>query len=752
MRALSGERVDRRTIFIGIAMAGIMGFSALGLSRCDNSPYRKGEAGLNTMYWYYVTPPSKLDPATAYYSHEGDVIDTIYEPPFDYHYLKRPYELVPLTAEAVPRASAFDAAGNLLAEDAPAEQVARVEYVIRIRPGIRYQPHPCFVRNADGSLRYGRLTGADLRGIESPNDFAEKSTRELTAEDYVYGVRRLADPRVPCPVQPTIARYVRGFDALGAAYARMIEDERARRRAAAGAAYDAVTDEKRDPIRIDYSAVPFEGFQSLDRYTIRVVLTRRYPQILYWMAMHFFAPVPPEAIEFYTQAPLIERQISLNTWPVGTGAYFLKEYEPNRVLVLERNPNFHEDYYPADGDPEDRAGGLLADAGKRTPLNDRVVMVLEKEPIPQWNKFLQGYYDTSVIAPEAFEKAVNLAGMGEASLSDDLRGRGITMKSSVVAGLYYVGFNMRDDLVGGTSLANRKLRQAVSIALDYNEFLDIFFNGQGLNAQGPLPPGIFGARAGEAGVNPVTDEWSPTRRKAVRRPLDVARKLLAEAGYPDGRRADGRPLLLYLDHSMGGEPSFASRFDWMRKRLGLIGIILQERGTELKRYREKMDQGAAMLFMQGWYADYPDPENFLFLFYGPNARCTSLGENSANYKNAEYDRLFERMEGMPNGPERQAVIDRMVSILREDAPACWGFHPLTYSLQQPWYRNSKPNLMSKNIMKYKRVDTAARVRLQREWNRPRIWPVLAVEAVFLVSLWPAIVAFRRREREEASGC
>ncbi|NIR95460.1 MAG: peptide ABC transporter substrate-binding protein, partial [Gammaproteobacteria bacterium] len=117
-----------------------------------------------------------------------------------------------------------------------------------------------------------------------------------------------------------------------------------------------------------------------------------------------------------------------------------------------------------------------------------------------------------------------------------------------------------------------------------------------------------------------------------------------------------------------------------------------------------MHKGTAQIFMWGWNADYPDPENFLFLLYGPNSRVEKNGENAAGYNNEEFDRLFNQMKSMSNGPERQQVLDRMVAIVRHEAPWLWGYHPVAYSLHHDWYSNAKPNLMANNSLKYKRIE------------------------------------------------
>ncbi len=153
--------------------------------------------------------------------------------------------------------------------------------------------------------------------------------------------------------------------------------------------------------------------------------------------------------------------------------------------------------------------------------------------------------------------------------------------------------------------------------------------------------------------------------------------------------------------------------------------------------------------MWGWNADYPDPENFLFLLYGPNGKVKHGGENGVNYSNPQFDALFDRMKNMSNGPERQQIIDEMLGMLRRDAPWAWGFHPKAFSLFHVWYSNVKPNLMANNTLKYKRVDPKLRSKLQREWNQPIFWPLWTfLLALFLIVL-PGVVVYRRHERSAA---
>jgi ABC-type transport system substrate-binding protein len=482
--------------------------------------------------------------------------------------------------------------------------------------------------------------------------------------------------------------------------------------------------------------------------TYRIKIKGKYPQLMYWLAMPFFAPIPWEAERFYSQKGLSQKNINLDWYPIGTGPYMLTENNPNRVMTLERNPNFHGERYPSEGMPGDAKGGFLDDAGKPLPFIDKVIFSRERESIPRWNKFLQGYYDASSIGSDSFDQAVQLTGQGEATVTEAMQEQGIRLETAVSASTNYMGFNMLDPVVGGVGKRGResarKLRQAISIAVDYEEYVSIFANGRGVPAQDPIPPGIFGHREGKEGINPLVYDWVNGRPQ--RKPIEAARKLLAEAGYPGGVDAKtGAPLVLYLDVTARGAEDKSS-LDWMRKQFHKLNIQLVVRSTDYNRFQDKIRKGNAQIFEWGWNADYPDPENFLFLLHGLQLKVGKEGENAANYFNAEYNRLFDQMKNMENGPERQHIIDKMVNILRQDAPWLWGYHPKDYGLYHAWYDNVKPNRLSNNNIKYFRIDTGLREQKRREWNKPVLWPVILGVMLLSAILIPAMLLYRRKER------
>ena len=696
------------------------------LSACGqswNDPYPAADAGKNILYTAFTERPKHLDPAQSYSEDELVFTGQIYEPPLQYHYLKRPYVLEPATVEQVPVPRYFDAAGRELAADAPAERIAESVYELKLQAGVRFQPHPAFVQAPDGRPLYLGKNAAE--GRQTLADFAQTASREVTADDYIYQIKRLAHPRLHSPIFGMMADKIVGLKELGASLAQ------AAKKAPAGE-------------WLDLDQYPLSGVEKVDQRTWRIRIKGKYPQFLYWLAMPFFAPVPREADRFYAQPGMAEKNLTLDWWPVGSGPYMLSENDPNRRMVLSRNPNFHAQHYPCDGEAADRAAGLLADCGKALPFIEQAVFTREKEAIPYWNKFLQGYYDASGISSDSFDQAVRVNVGGDVALSDEMQARGIRLLTTVKASIFYMGFNMLDPVVGGLSERSTRIRQAISIAIDQEEYISIFANGRGIAAQGALPPGIFGYENGEAGINRVVYDWIDGKPK--RKALDAAKKLLAEAGYPNGRDArTGEPLVVYLD-STGGSGGDKSYLDWLTRQLAGIDIQLVVRGTDYNRFQDKLRKGNVQLYSLGWNADYPDPENFFFLLDGNEGKVAHGGENASNYANPEFDRLFLRMKNMDNTPERLAIVRQMNHILQHDAPWVFGLHPKSYTLTHRWLKNRKPSEVGNNILKYQRIDAVDRMAARQAWNAPVVWPFVVGLVLLLSALLPALLAYRRRER------
>jgi len=713
-----------------------------------NAPYPAADSDLKVRYLPMNYEPRHLDPAFSYSTGEHVLLAQVYEPLFEYHYLKRPYVLQPLTCREIPEPQLFNKEGKALPPDTPPEEAARITYQFQIKKGIRYHPHPCFAKKANGEYAYHQLKEEDLDGVHTAKDFPLKDRREVVAADHVHQIKRLCLPNLtkPCPILSTLSKYIEGMDEYAKALQKDLKEIRSRREREQGAAYIQEADERENPILFDLDKHPLPGVELVDRYTFRIHLKKPYPQILYWMAMHFFAPLPPEASAFYTQALLIDRNITLDRCPVGTGPFYMDTYKPNRLVTFLRNPDYREAYYPTEGEPEDQDDGLLKAAGQQVPFLDKLVYFREREVVPTWIKFLQGYYDYSAINSSNFDQGVKFGGQLEAcEVGEALQGLGISLRTEKDLGVFYFGFNMLDPVFGGYSEKQQKLRQAIAIALDTEEYLQIFHNGRGAELYGPVPDGIFGYKGGPEGINPYVFDWDEKTQRPVRKSLDHARELLAEAGYPGGIGSDGKQLIVHYDNYQTGGVANA-HFRWFDSQFAKLNIAVVNRTTDGSTFVKKADEGKLQMLSWGWHLDYPDPENFLFLLYGPNSRAEHHGENTVNYRNAEYDRLFLEMLAMPNSPERQAIIDKMLAILHRDLPWFSMRQQANFTLKHKWVRNSKVNAVMK-CAKYIDIDEEERAAYRRVNNRPIRWPIYATAGLALIVVLPALRRRIKKERE-----
>jgi ABC-type oligopeptide transport system substrate-binding subunit len=652
----------------------------------------------------------------------------VYEPPMDYHFLKRPYELIPGALASAPQVTYLDA------QQRPVEEgdgsVAFTRYTLNFRDDLHYQPHPAFALDAQGRPQYLFATAEEGRRFRRIPDFPHTGDRPVHANDYAYAIKRLADPRIGSPMLGFMSQHIVGMKAFS----------------------QRIADVPREGwLNLDEFAM--EGLDVRDERTLEITINGRYPQFVFWLAMPFFAPIAPEVDRFYHNPGFAERNLTLDWWPVGSGPYMMVENDPNSAIVLERNPNYREDFFPTEGAPGDAEAGLLADAGKRIPFVDRAVFRLEKEGLSLWTKFLQGFYDRSgethshttgvfdqafVVRPEGLE------------MSSDLQARDITMSPDVKPGVYYYGFNMRDPVVGGYTEEKRKLRQALQIAFLTEEYLNVFYKGNGIAAHTPIPPGIPGHLTGEAGINPYVYDW--VDGEARRKSIDYARRLMAEAGYPNGRDArTGEPLKIFID--VQSQAISNTSMNWIDRVFSAIGVQVEFRPADFNRTREKLLTGNTQIFSHGWLADYPDPENFLFLLYGPESPlvCNCDGANNTNYASEEFDELFRRMRVLPPGAERDELVAQMVQLYRRDAVWLYAFFPKEIYLNNSWVFNNKRHGISKATLKYTRIDPQQRAKMQALWNQPVTWPLYASVILLAALALPGTIAYRRRQRATIRG-
>ena len=701
--------------------------SAVILSSCSdkplNSPYSNTEEGKNIFYSSFQERPKHLDPVKSYSSNEYAFIAQIYEPLFQYHYLKKPYELIPLTAEEMPKVNYLDKNFNITLDK---NNIYYSKYILKIKKGILYQNHPAFYKSKDNYI-YHTLSKNELKNINTLKDFENDSTRELIADDYIYQIKRLADSKNHSPISGVMKEYIYGFSEYNNKLNKIKLNSKSER----------VNFIKSNNIL---------GVQKIDRYTFSIVLNKQYPQFIYWLAMPFFSPMPWEADLFYSQKNLQKKNITLNWFPVGTGPFKLIENNPNLRMVLERNENFRGEVYPSINDKLNEKKLYSINKKKVVPFIDRAIYSLEKEQIPRWNKFLQGYYDNSGIASDNYDQAVSLNSSGDIALTKDLKDKGINLETTTTASTYYIGFNMLDSTVGGNSKKSILLRQAISIAVDYEEYISIFANGRGVVAHSPIPPGIFGYQDSKEYYNEAVFNYE--KKDIIKKNIEEAKKLLSKAGYSNGiNQETGKPLVLYFEATGAGADTYAF-LNWLRKQFKKINIQLVTRVTDYNRFQEKMINGTGQIFQWGWNADYPDPENFLFLLYSKNGKVKFGGENAANYNSKEFDKLFVKMKNMKNSKNREIIIKKMLKIIQYDSPWIWGYHPKSFSLSHKWVENVESNLMANNTLKYKKINNSTRQKDIKIWNKANfslLYILLFLIIIFITSIF---VMIRKKDKEK----
>ena len=650
---------------------------------CTNSPYPEADRDKKVLYSSFNEAPKTLDPAVAYTTAEHVITGNVYDTLLEYHYLKRPYQLIAGLAAAVPKP-----------EQLPD---GRQAFRFQIRTGVLFHADPCFALDPAG-----------------------RPTREVTAADFVFALTRIADPAVNSPVIGSFAQ-VLGFADFSK---RLVERRRTDKAFAALPPHEQYT-----------LAGGIEGVVARGSHELEIVLAEPNAQLLYWFAMPFTTPVAWEAVAFYDGKDGREH---FADHAVGTGPFRLALYEKQYRFTLERNELWYGSQpasldapgatFPAQIDSEDIAEGRVdaAYAGRRMPFVDRVKFYREREGIPRFNKLLQGYYDDGGIIKESFDAVIQ-----NDRLSPQMQERGMRLDKTVEPSIRYIGFNMDDPIVGSAAgERGRKLRQAMSIAIDSNQYLELFLNGRGVPAQTLLPPEIFGYNA---------SYQNPFRQHDLAR----ARQLLADAGYRNGiDPATNNRLKLSFDTS-ATTAAANLQFEYLANAWRQLGLDVEIKATTYNQFQDKVRRGAYQIFIWGWIADFPDPENFLFLLECQNARSKSGGPNTANFCHAEFDRLYKEMKDLPSNERRVGLIGRMLAILVQERPWIELYHDEDFLLNHAWLVNSKPMGISYPVYKYKDVRPELRARLQAEWNAPVRWPLYLVLFAVVALTVPAVRTYYR---------
>ena len=369
----------------------------------------------------------------------------------------------------------------------------------------------------------------------------------------------------------------------------------------------------------------------------------------------------------------------LYPYPVGTGAFLLKEWIRGSKLTLVRNPNYREVLYPSEGEAGDKEKGLLADAGKRLPLLDKAVIRVIEEDQPYWLTFMNKETDYAGIPKDNFGSVIN----EQRDLTGDMQEKGISLIKWPEPTTFWIGFNMEDPVIG----KNLPLRQALNAAFNKKKYIELFTNNRAIAARGPLPPTV-------AEYNP--DLNSPYTQYDP----ELAKKKIKEAEAVHGGPLPKLTMLL-----PGTDTTSVQMGQFYVRNFKAVGLDVEFDAMDFPAMQEKVNTKSAQMWAMGWIMDWPDSENMLSLWYGPNE---APGNNGMNYKNPEFDALHKKIAVMRDGEERRQLLRKMEQIVVDDLPCIFASHRQNFLLKYNWFKNHKPHVYGYGLLKFHNVDAKLR--------------------------------------------
>jgi ABC-type transport system substrate-binding protein len=489
------------------------------------------------------------------------------------------------------------------------------------------------------------------RGIYFTPDPAFKGVkRELTARDFVYSYMRFVDP------------------ANRSAYGFLLEGKLA--------GLDELAAEAKRTGRFNYDA-KIPGLEAIDRYTLRVRLKEPDYNFPYIAAHTSLGAVAREVIEAYGEDSMAH--------PVGTGPYLLTSWTPRAKIVLEANPSYRG--FVWDFQPSDEAWDrelIRAMKGKHMPQVGRVEIVIIEEVQSRWLSFQQKALDyinlPDTFAPEALEGAKLKAFLVE---------QGVSLYRTNDLDMTYTAFNMEDPVIGGFSKEKIALRRAMAMAYDVDKEIEVIRKSQAIHLELPIPPGVVG--------------YDPSYRSLIRHDPELANQLLDHFGYKrgeDGWRTlpDGKPLTVRL----ATEPASTNREldELWHQSLQQIGVRMETVVAPFADNRKAAKACKLQMWGQGWIADYPDGDNFVQNFYGPN-----IGQsNNGCYESKAFDKFYERSRMLPGSPERNRLFLLMARQMEVDGTQLLHVSRLRNELIRPWIKGYKKHPILQADFQYLDVD------------------------------------------------
>jgi ABC-type transport system substrate-binding protein len=478
--------------------------------------------------------------------------------------------------------------------------------------------------------------------------------RELVAADFIYSIKRVLDPTVRASLIGEIEPYIVGAD--------------------------AAAEKARKANKFDYDT-PIEGLKVIDRYTFQVKIKKPMYVFIYKFAdCRVACAVAREVAEKYGE--------DIGAHPVGTGPFRLASWKRSSKMVVERNPNYHEDRWDAQvpaGDP--RAAEFEAFRGKRLPMIDRVEVSIIEETQPRWLSFLNEEMDLIFLVPEDFAYQA----FPNNKLAKNLERRGIRMEQFPTLDVTYAFYNFDDPVFGGYTPDKVALRRAINLSYKIKDEIAILRKGQAIPAQAPYAPGVAGY---DPDFHTSANEYDPAKAKAL---LDMFGYLDRDG---DGYREmpDGSALLL---HRHSAPSSRDQQFDELWKRgLDDIGIRVEIVKEKWPDTLKKARQGKVQFWTLADSASEPDADTWLSLLYGPNTE-----QNLGRFKLKQYDDLYERARAMGDTPERTKLYQEMAKIIVAYAPWRINSHRIRTDM---WYGHllgyRRHPILTYNTWKYVDID------------------------------------------------
>jgi ABC-type transport system substrate-binding protein len=483
---------------------------------------------------------------------------------------------------------------------------------------------------SENGLVYTIRLKPGTRFIDDPA-FPGGAGREVTAHDFIYSIKRHFDPAALAQGAWLWQGRIRGLEEWKQA----------------GSDYDQAV----------------AGLRAVDDHTVRIELTAPFPQLTHTLAQGYAAIVPREAVEHYGP--------EFSNHPVGSGPFRLTSRDSARAL-LDRNPDYRREPFSLQDegfDPTAQAGlGLERLEGRAPPFVDRLQFEFISEDAARWNALVSGEVQFIKVPVSQFDRV--LASRNPPTLADEFSDQ-YRFEASRESGFVYTNFNLADPRIGyhpdpGEDARNRALRCAIVKAFDWQRRNDTFYYGIGTVFPGATPP--------------IAIEFDPGQDHAyVQRDLDGARRLLAEHGWT----SDNLPGLEYGFPSSVTERQMFEQFRSFMVELGFPREKVHPLTyATFADYHRAYSRREVMLVTSSWTMDYPDTENTLQLFYGPNG---SPGSNSSNYNNPRYDELYRASAGMPPSPERTRLYQAMNRMIMEDCASITG---IARTLLFLWDRNA----------------------------------------------------------------